>query len=458
MAVDEMIIRDLLGRRGSLSDQGYNSDAIESETMDAMPKPMTFAEMKAAQANPETQQALSAEEDPTVLAARRAMEQAVQQGKDSERKNKIQRGLNALGAAIDPNTSYTDLDKVQTEKEKAIQDLIDKKTGAYNESLAQAAARRRQEREAQLQLSQEGRAQAGFETTQDRAAAAEERAVGAEGRAQELYEREIAAADTEADLTTRKGDPTSAISVAARYTASQAGIEVDDSMSAADLEGSGIDVGALALQMLKDKADLEKERLKQDAKGPVLSDFQETMQKEEAKSFAERQAAAQDIPEKLNTIDRMLGLLDEGVSTGFEQRVPGLGGALRLGEKTQEFEKLSAQLQLDAADQLSGVLSDSDMALLRGSVANLQTSEGANTKVLQEARTALERAAKEAARQRDYVTQNGSLAGYSSPYLEGGVSTPAEAAEPAGKTVVRRSRQADGSVIVEYSDGTFGEE
>lgn len=82
-----------------------------------------------------------------------------------------------------------------------------------------------------------------------------------------------------------------------------------------------------------------------------------------------------------------------GISTGVEEDIPMVTPVKDWmdPERRTRFRQLSANLQLAQTDKLKGVLSDTDMRLLRDSIANLASEETANLKSLVKAQEIIKR-------------------------------------------------------------------
>lgn len=142
-----------------------------------------------------------------------------------------------------------------------------------------------------------------------------------------------------------------------------------------------------------------------------LSPVDEAVQESNVENFLEARDFLQDAPEKIETINEMERLLDT-VSTGPIAGSPLVSPILDLieGADRSRFRQLSSELQLGATDRLSGVLSDSDMKLLRDSVANLSAEEDANLASLRQTRNLFKKGAARAKWMDQYYRQTGNVA------------------------------------------------
>lgn len=387
MAIDDMIYQSIIGRAQGEPTSGMNRRRLQDEIGGRRGRISTFDDLRA---TVETDSG-----DPAVQAAREALRRAVQEKQQAQRGRKIQRGLSAIGAMIDPNRSYADVAELEDRRDAQLDAPIRAASDSLRGALDSQRERFVQDREFDLERSRERREEGRYRSEMGREAAEAARS------AREFERTEVDARE--------KADPNSPASQFVRTVLrdQMSDIVQDleettnrrfDEISIADLERAGIPVESIVEQYTEQRTKTAE---------PTALD--EALEQRRIDRYIAAQDAALSAPGQIQTAERMIELLDD-VATGPIAGGP-LNPLLQLleGDARSRFEQLSSQLQLDAADQLSGVLSDSDMRLLRGSVANLQSEEDANVEALRNTIYLQKKAQANARWMRDYYERTGEL-------------------------------------------------
>lgn len=141
---------------------------------------------------------------------------------------------------------------------------------------------------------------------------------------------------------------------------------------------------------------------------------------------------------QLQTVNQLGSLIEQGLKTGFGpdmlRRASDLLGVQLTNQDAalSQFAALSNELTLNAAQQLSGTLSDSDIALLQSTVTDPSSSTEANRRRVAVMTAMLERKREILRETSRYITQNGTTAGLSTHIEQFVAQNPLDLAQRIG--------------------------